>query len=747
MASRGGNRDQTVLATGPIAAGTGVLALFASTLLLSAFLLFWVEPMFTRMVLPLLGGAPAVWTTAMVFFQSALLAGYAYAHTTTRWLSRRRQIALHLGLLALASLSLPIAIGADAQPPPESSPVLWLIGLLAWSLGLPFLVLSATAPLLQLWFAGSRHPAAKDPYFLYGASNFGSMVALLGYPLLLEPTLDLAEQSRGWTLGYAALILLVGGCALVTWRGEPTRGAIVAPAPVTLPWRERLRWLALAGVPSALLLAVTAHITTDLAAVPLLWVIPLALYLLTFVLTFARRPWLRHAWLIKAQPFVLVPLVLVFAWQFAFWLAVPLHLGAFFVNAMVGHGELARRRPAPCHLTEFYLWLAAGGVLGGMFAALIAPLLFDGIWEYPIALVAACLLRPAIAAAPGRRLFDLALPLAVFGLILARAGWRGLGLPEPGAAATLSIFVPAAMLLYGMAERPLRFGLGMAAALGAGLLAADSDQILARARSFFGVYTVKQDPGGFHVLVHGTTIHGAERVDATRRREPLTYYLRDGPLGQLFAALKRDPPRTVGAVGLGVGTVACYRRSGQRWTFYEIDPLVEQIARDARYFHYLEDCAPAAEVVLGDARRSLQQAPSGHYDLLILDAFSSDAIPIHLMTREALALYLDKLSPRGVIAFHVSNRSLDLAPIVADLAAAAGVLAWRQSYQPPRGSESTYRTPSTWIAIAREARDLGTLTADPRWSRLVGRSDRRPWTDAFSNVLGALRWRLGRVGP
>ncbi len=379
---------------------------------------------------------------------------------------------------------------------------------------------------------------------------------------------------------------------------------------------------------------------------------------------------------------------------------------------------------------------------GGLFAALIAPLLFDRVWEYPIALVAACLLRPGLQGGRGLRLPDLALPLAVFGLILARAGLPALGLPGHSLMGSLVIFVPAALLLYGMAGRPLRFGLGVAAALAAGLLGADSDQVLTRARSFFGVYTVKQDPGGFRVLVHGTTIHGAQQVEPGRRREPLTYYLRDGPLGQLFAALERAPPRTVGPVGLGVGTVGCYRRPGQRWTFYEIDPLVVRIAREGRYFHYLEDCAPGAEVVLGDARRSLQQAPRGHYDLLILDAFSSDAIPVHLLTREALALYLDKLAPGGLIAFHVSNRNLDLAPIVADLVADAGALAWRQSHQPGQGSRAAFRSPSTWIAIARRAPDFGALAADPRWSRLEGRPDQPPWTDGFSNLVGALRWRL-----
>ena len=726
--------------------GAGVLPLFAATLLLSALLLFWVEPMFTRMVLPLLGGSPAVWNTAMVFFQTALLAGYAYAHATARWLSRRRQIALHLGLLALASISLPIGIGAGWTPPTEGTPVLWLAGLLACSLGLPFLVVSATAPLLQLWFAASGHRTAGDPYFLYGASNLGSIAALLGYPLLLEPTLGLDQQSRLWSAGYATLALLVVGCAITAWRRAPlaaARSDFGAPdACPPLGWRQRFAWLALACVPSALLLAVTAHITTDLAAVPLLWVIPLALYLSTFVLTFAGRPWLKHAWMVRAQPFVLIPLALLFSWNVAFWLALPLHLGAFFVTAMVCHGELARRRPAAPHLTEFYLWLAIGGMLGGVFAALLAPSIFDAVWEYPIALAAACLLRPGASGRNATRSLDLLLPLAVLVLITLQARWRDLGLPDLGTAGVLAFFVPVAMLLYGMAERPRRFGLGMAAALGAALIGADAQQVVARQRSFFGVYTIKHDPAGYNVLIHGTTVHGAEQTDPQGWREPLTYYLRDGPLGQLFAARAGDPPRTIGAIGLGVGTVACYRRPGQRWTFYEIDPLIERIARDPRFFHYLADCAPDAEVVLGDARRSLQQVPDGRYDLLILDAFSSDAIPVHLLTREAFALYLEKLAQGGVIALHISNRNLELGPIVADLVADAGVIAWRQEHEPPHGELARYRSASSWIVMARRSADLGGLADDPRWSRLVARPDRRPWTDQFSNIVGALRWRL-----
>jgi hypothetical protein len=738
----GGRGDGALAVRGGARRGDATLAWFAGTMLLGAFLVFSIQPLFARMALPLLGGAPAVWNTAMVFFQSALLAGYAYAHCLSRCLGPRGQVAAHLSLLAIASLSLPVAIGAGWEPPAGAMSIPWLIALMAWTVGLPFLAVAATAPLIQRWFADSGHPAAADPYFLYGASNLGSIVALLSYPLVVEPGLTLHEQGWLWAAGYGALALAITGCGLLVWRRAAAGG--VAPsgsaaAAASVAWRRRLHWLVLALVPSSLLLAVTTHITTDLAAVPLLWVVPLALYLLTFVVAFARRPWLRHAWMVKAQPFVLIPLVLMLAWNLPFWLGLPLHLLGLFVSAVVCHGELARLRPQSERLTEFYFWMAAGGALGGAFTALLAPLVFDGVFEYPIALAAACLLRPALA--PGRRGLDLALPVAVGVLI---AGWTGagVGLREFGTVGLLLVFVPSAVALYALAERPLGFGLGIAAACGAALLAGDAHSVLARERSFFGVYTVKRDPAGFHVLLHGTTMHGAQRLEPERRREPLTYFHRDGPLGQLFGAVGARA-RTVGAVGLGVGTVACYRRPGQRWTFYEIDPLVERIARDRRHFHYLAECAPDAEVRPGDARLTLRGAPPAAYDLLILDAFSSDAIPMHLMTREALALYLDKLARGGVIAWHVSNRNLDLAPIVADLAADAGVVAWTRTDQPSRAELAEYRTPSIWIALARRAEDLGPLAHDPRWTRLQGRPHVGPWTDDFSNIVSALRWRPG----
>ena len=486
-----------------------ILPLFATTLFVSAVLVFWVQPMFSRMVLPLLGGSPAVWNTAMVFFQTALLAGYLYAHVVTRCLSVRRQVVLHLILLAIAALTLPLSIGPEWEPPTQRTPVPWLLALLAWTLGIPFLVASSTAPLLQKWFAASGHPGARDPYFLYGASNLGSILALLGYPLVLEPILPLDGQNQAWAIGYGCLALMVALCGLAVWRLPRERSKETTVGTGKIGSIHRIRWLALAFAPSSLLLAVTSHITTDLASAPLLWVVPLTLYLLTFVIVFSRQPALKHAWMVRAQPFVVIPLALLFTQNAAFWLVVPLHLAGFFVTAMVCHGELARLRPQTSHLTEFYLWMAFGGMLGGVFNALLAPIAFDWVAEYPIALVIACLLRPKLDHTRDGAIAGLGLPLTVLALMVVQTQWQRLGLPDLQGVGRFVLLVPVAVLLLNLAAQPVRFGLGVSAVLAALLLAGGPNQIQARDRSFFGVYTVQHDPGGLSSV--GPWHHGTWR--------------------------------------------------------------------------------------------------------------------------------------------------------------------------------------------------------------------------------------------
>jgi hypothetical protein len=734
-----------------------MLIVYGLTIFLGATLLFLVQPMFARMVLPLLGGAPAVWNTAMVFYQAALLAGYAYAHFTTAWLGVRRQVALHLAVLLLPLAVLPIGLPRGWTPPSHDNPVPWLLALLLAAVGLPFFVVSTSAPLLQRWFALTGHRAAADPYFLYAASNLGSMLALLSYPSIVEPYLRLPSQSRLWAAGYGALVLLTAGCAAFVWRSTagtpltPVAGASDTPAgdePAPGAGR-RLRWVLLSFVPSSLMLGVTTYLSTDIAAIPLLWVIPLAIYLLTFILVFARRPPIPHAIVVELLPLVMLPLVMVLASRATgpLSLVLPVHPLALFVVALACHGELARDRPAPRHLTEFYLWMSVGGVLGGVFTALVAPVVFTSVLEYPITLVLGCLLvrRPKATASTARqRLLDFALPA---GLGLAGAGLVSLvqtGDPETARGHMGLVFGLLVLVCFAFSRRPVRFGLGIAAVLVAALLyRGEEGQLLHAERSFFGVNRVTLDDSGrYNYLMHGTTLHGMQSREPARRREPLAYFYPSGPLGQVFAAY-RGPyaRRSVAVVGLGAGAIACHAGPGQRWIFYEIDPAVERIARDDRYFSFLRDCVPGIRVVLGDARLRLAGAPGGDYDLLILDAYSSDAPPLHLITREALRLYLEKLAASGILIFNISNRHMDFEPVLATLARDAGLAALTQDDAVV--SDEEYRRgkrPSQWVVMARRAADLAPLGADGRWKPARLEPGTVVWTDDFAALIQTFRW-------
>jgi len=754
-----------------------VLWLFSVTLFVSAALVFLVQPMFAKFILPLFGSTPSVWNASLVFFQTALLGAYLYAHESTRRLGVRRQAALHMGLLALGLLVLPIGV-PELVPPTDSSPLPQLLGLLAVTVGLPFFVVSTTAPLLQRWLADTDHPAAADPYFLYRASNLGSILGLLAYPLALEPRMRLAEQGRLWSAGYGLLALLVIACGVVVWRSRMRQGAAgalatgtlappavgsmpaiaaetgrdgaTAPHALTVPsLARRLRWVGLAFVPSSLMLATTTFLTTDIAPIPLLWVIPLSLYLLSFSIVFSPgpRPLRLHRWMVLALPgFALVIAIgLLVEVRDPLWLVTLVHLGGFFVAAMVCHGELARDRPVATSLTGFYLLVALGGALGGAFTAIVAPAAFDSVLEYPLAVVLACLCLPKRAPriAPGRfagRL-DLALPLvvgALAGLALALVSLGGdfliLGGEETNEAERALALSAAAVIALAFVRRPLRFGLAVGAIVAAGMLPIDAtEKVIYKDRSFFGAYrVVASQDGNVHELIDGTTTHGIQDLAPGFNLEPLSYYRRDGPIGQLMYTLNRAITTRTGIVGLGTGTMACYARPGDRWTFYEIDPAVERIARDTRLFTYLRDCPGRFDVVLGDARLSLSRATGRRYGLLVLDAFASDAIPIHLLTREALALYRSRLRDGGVIAFHISNNYLALEPVVGNLASDAGLVCLAQ-----QGVESD------WVAMAQRKADFGATAVDWRWHDCQRAPDSAVWTDDFSNLLGALALRWG----
>ena len=707
-----------------------LLPSYVATLFFSAGLLFFVQPMVAKMVLPRLGGSPSVWNTSMCFFQAALLCGYLYAHLLATRFERRAQALIHAAVLLAAAAFLPLDLSA-ATPPADGTPVLWLIGKLAAAVGPPFFALSATAPLLQRWFSRTSHPAAADPYFLYAASNAGSLIALLAYPLLVEPNLPLPVQSRAWAAGLA---FVAGGIA-VCWFGyhgassaEPAPHEESAASPALT---ERALWVGYAFVPSALLLAVTAHITTDLASAPLFWVIPLALYLLTFILAFASPPPLPHWLMVKAQVFVLIPLIVISAMVHSLWL-LALHLALFFATAMVCHGELARRRPPPANLTDFYLCVSLGGVLGGVFDALIAPAIFPDIWEYPLLLVAACLSRPAAQAKDGPR-GDLACAMLLVASLFmmthagAVAGWL-----------SVPILLVAGLALFRLSGRRQWLAFGVAAFLFVEHAVA-AGATLETARSFFGVHRVRLvEDGTIRVLQNGTTIHGAEYTSPDKALTPIGYYSHEGPFGRFFAAIASREVKTVGVVGLGSGALACYARPGQDWTFHEIDPLVVKIARDPRYFHFLERCGNDARVVLGDARLTLHDVPDRHYDVIVIDAFSSDSIPMHLLTREALALYQRKLVPDGVILFHISNRYIDLRSVLAALAADAGAPARRLIDLAP-DSGSVARLSAEVVAIGRPGHALDELSSADGWRDMPLAAPGALWTDERSDVVSRVR--------
>ncbi len=735
---------------------TLVVAVLTLAVFLNAALLFSVEPMFSKLALPLLGGTPAVWNTCLVFFQAALLAGYAYAHFSVRLLGPRRQAMLHVALLALSLAALPLQLRTAAPPPAGSSSVVWLLILLTRSLGVPFVLLASGAPLAQRWFAASGHVRSSDPYFLYAASNLGSMLALLAYPFLIEPQLPLVAQRMTWSLGYAFAAALVAFSAWLTTRGVSNDSAVSvhpgiprASSSPTVTTRDRMTWIAYSAVPSSLLMGVTSYISTDVGAITLLWVIPLALYLLTFVLVFAARAPLQHRWMVLAQSqfLVVLPLALFWGVRLPGLTSIALHVGALFIIAMVCHGELARKRPGAEHLTEFFLWIAVGGLAGGVFNALAAPLLFNEIREYPIALIAAAFLRPGPRGGSRlNRTADLLLP-AILGITLAIAVSQG-GMPLQ-LGLTL-MMLAAGVSLFSFRNRPVRLGLGLAALFAVGHLRATSTvggtRPVATERSFFGVLRVADGTDGtVRTMRHGTTLHGAQRLAPSKALEPLTYYHRDGPAGDVFslsavAALAR---RRVGIVGLGAGTLACYGRPGEQWVFFEIDPLVGKMASDPKLFTFLTRCAPAVRVVFGDARLSLARIPPAAFDILVLDAFSSDAIPVHLLTREALKLYLNALAPGGVIAIHISNHYMEIEPVVAVAARELGLATRIRSDVAitPTTQVTTGRAPSEWVVLARAEKDLGRIAAHARWVTPRTRKGVETWTDDFSNVVEILKWR------
>jgi hypothetical protein len=738
-----------------------ILVVYTAAIFTSALLLFSVQPLFTKMVLPRLGGSPAVWSVAMVFFQSLLLGGYAYAHYLMQLRNRIVPVAVHLALLVVALLTLPLSIANGWGEPPTSGYAFWLLGLFAVSIGLPFFALAANNPLLQAWFVRTGHPNGPDPYFLYASSNIGSFLALLSYPVLLEPVFTLRTQNLIWTSLYGLLIVLIAGCGVLLLR-SPANLVIEqdndadTPAP---PWALRLRWIFLAAVPSGLLIAVTAHISTDVAAAPLLWVLPLSLYLLTWVLVFQSRPLLPHKWVLMLQPLAIAGVIVLLAvgGEQNLLLTLGGHLLCFFVIAMACHGELARTRPASNYLTGFYVALSFGGMVGGLFAGLIAPYTFSWIAEYPILVALAVLCRPPADERWSQWSRWYWLLLAATAVALIAPSYSGSGKVftwlDDHRVYVISAIAVAGMILTLLlrADRAKLVGIAILALVLIRAYPSDDGRV-ETVRSFFGVHKIVVTPNGqYHVLMHGTTIHGAEKFrnddgsPVTGRPEVITYYHKDGGIGQATSAIRerKGGPIRVAVIGLGSGTLTCASEPGEDWKFFEIDQSMVDTARDPRYFTFIQNCEPDLKPVIGDARLTFAKEPDGIYDLIIVDAYSSDAIPIHLATEEAMEIYKQKLAPQGAVVMHVSNRHLELSSVVVGIAEANDLKSW--VYSEDSGRDNEYIFSTSVVVSAREEADVGALASSDKWALTEAEDHQRVWTDDYSNVLGAV-WRRLRDG-
>lgn len=701
---------------------------YAFCLILSAALLMVVQPMMGRFLLPFLGGSPGVWNTCLFFFQAALLVGYAYAHYGPKWLGVRTHAVVHGVLLASAFVFLPFAVAAPATPP--QWPALWTLAALTTTVAFPYVLLAGTSSLAQLWLARTSD---ADPYPLYAASNLGSFLGLFAYPLWLEPTFTGREQSILWQGGFALLTAMLWIAVASLMRNARS----MVPLPPTPRPSARIvaRWILLALAPSSLLLSVTLHLTTDITPMPILWLIPFGLYLLTFMAAFSGSLNRSHAVLSRYVPVAILFLIVVWLSEATepFAVVVVGPLIGFTWLCLSCHGELARTRPAADHLTAFYLWIALGGVLGGAINVLVAPFVFSSHLEYPLMLIAIGALRPTTNNKTGAfASWAQAIGVGVGAFMLVGAGGL-LGFP-PGPAFQFLLLIPLAASL--LIPTPFAYALATALIVAAGLLAPSvHGETIDRRRSFFGVHRVTRD-GPLTKLVHGNTVHGIQSADAAN--EPLAYYHRQSPIGDVIQRLDAAGRlRRVGVVGLGAGALAAYSRPGQHWTFFEIDPDVERIARTR--FSYLADARGRVDVVLGDARLSLADGDET-FDLLIVDAFGSDSIPTHLLTREAFEVYARRLSPHGLIAFHLSNRYLDLFPVLATMS--DGWSAWRsdpQAWTTSTHDERVGRLSSWWGLLARTPEDAADVLTR-RWTRLKAPPHFRPWTDDFVNLPAVIRW-------
>ncbi|HEY0115015.1 MAG TPA: fused MFS/spermidine synthase [Allosphingosinicella sp.] len=716
--------------------------LFLTTIVVGSFLLFLTQPMVARMALPRIGGAPAVWNSAMLVYQLLLLAGYAYAHYLAR-LRPRHQVGVHVVLLGVAALWLPLSL-IGLMPPAESEPAFWVPYFLIASIGPLFFIVSAQAPLMQRWYA--LETSRGDPYPLYAASNLGSFAGLISYPLLVEPLMTLEQQSFLWTGIYAVLVLLVVLCG-VTVPGHAVEKLPEETAPPP-SWTQIAHWVVLAAVPSGLMLSTTTHLTTDIVAIPLLWVLPLGLYLLSFVVAFAARR--------KVADFItlLAPLIILIAGGLAFssgtrdpFFSATLGLLLLFATAVALHTQMFRLRPAVGHLTKFYLAMSFGGMLGGLFCAIVAPLVFDWAYEHPLLILAAALLVPQVALVPwpARLIKLLTLVIPVLALVISFVTEHYL----TGTMVTVGSIV-ISLLTLACLGRPLPFALSLAALMlsygGWSILRQSTMDI--RTRSYFGIYQVntRSDSAGEPIalaLTHGTTLHGIQNLVPGTETVPTSYYARRSAIGHALVNAPQlyGPNARIGVVGLGSGTLSCYKQPGQNWRIFEIDPAMVEIARTR--FSFLSRCAPDAQIILGDARLRLAEQAPGSIDILAVDAFSSDAVPMHLLTHEALQVYGRAVQRDGIVMFHISNRYLDLKPVIADLAETGGWTAALLDYNPTQEEELMNATISIWIALSRNPASIERLTQlsgeNTTWFSLQRRPGFSGWSDDYASIIPILK--------
>jgi SAM-dependent methyltransferase len=730
--------------------------LFVATILTGSFLLFLVQPMVARMALPKLGGAPAVWNSAMLVYQALLLAGYAYAH----WLSGRTvrwQALVHIPMFLLAALWLPIGL-ANFNVPADGSPIFWVPALLAASIGPLFFAVAAQAPLMQRWYnlAGNQ----GEPYALYAASNIGSFAGLIAYPLLVEPMLPLVGQTRLWSGLYILLLVLICACAWKLWMAAPQERPLqdkADPASPATSWRTRGYWIVLAAVPSGLMLSTTSHLTTDLMAMPLIWVIPLGLYLLSFSVAFADNRTLANR-ITQLAPVILL-LTSAFAlmvWGKAVVYGLVASATMLFVVSVALHSEMYRKRPDPDRLTEFYLLMSLGGMLGGLFCAIFAPLVFDWPWEHPLLILAAAALLPQTRLVAlkedgsfrGHGLLVIALLLLAMVLFMGYMG--NIALDRELNTSKILLTIAALVLALILIGKRLPYAIAVLALITANggwfnMVLSLSDT---RWRSYFGTYTINgSDDGSIRWLSHGTTLHGIQLRD--KPTTPISYYGPSSGVGLAFARADElyGKGASMGVVGLGAGTLACYAKPGQPWQFYEIDPLIVTIARDKGLFTYLKKCTPDAQIHIGDARLTLANQPAGTFDMLAIDAFSSDSVPMHLLTKEAFAVYRRVLKPDGLLLVHISNRHIDLNTVVSAEANAGRWAAALRHDNPPQAELDNGIRGSYWVAFSADARKLAQLTGilvskeiknvfRPRdWTTLSDPGKTTRWSDDYASVL------------